>query len=320
LLPAAALLLLAGCANHEVTRGRQLEVGRQPHLAYEEYLKAVAANPDDGAATEGLRRTAERAATYWLQRALTAAEQHQWTEAAKCYLKVLQIKPDQLASALALRQMAREHAEEVEQAYRSLRSGGLAGELLASAAEEGTPHAANDTPPGKKQPEPPRPVAEPSAKAPKRPTPPPKPPADGRKSPRRSRPVAVEPPRLARAQEPAGPGPRVDPHKQRPGVRREPNASQGSFVMRITLSQDDDRYPEKESLPGGLAVKLKDTDKSPLDADMEIYLDGRRIAKLKDLPPGSVIRVLDRHGTPWEIVILRIYDPGETVILGVRRG
>ncbi len=88
--------------------------------------------------------------------------------------------------------------------------------------------------------------------------------------------------------------------------------------MVVRVSRDDDRYPKRTSLAHGLGIKVKDTDKSPLDADMEVYLGQRRIGRFKDLRENSIISVLNRSSNAYEIVILDIYDPEETVTVGLR--
>lgn len=107
--------------------------------------------------------------------------------------------------------------------------------------------------------------------------------------------------------------------KRRIIVRREPGAGRGEFARTVTVSDDDDRYRDKEALTDRLAIKVKDTDGDPLDADMEIYLDGRRAAKLKDLPEDAVIRLEGVFPEPVEIVVIDIYDREETVTVGLRK-
>jgi tetratricopeptide (TPR) repeat protein len=301
--PLLAAALLAGCANHDVTRGRKLESAGQPHLAYEEYLKALRDNPDDGAAASGLRRTAEEASTYWLERGLGAAERKEWTEAATCHLKVLQIRPDQLSSALALRQIGQEHGESVRQAYAAV----AAGEMLAMADAQ---------PPGPPPPLPNPPEATATPTSPEL-TPPKPVEPDGPEHPSartRVRPVRTE---IRKRMAPPVARPGMS-RKRRIIVRREPGAGRGEFARTVTVSDDDDRYRDKEALTDRLAIKVKDTDGDPLDADMEVYLDGRRVAKLKDLPEDAVIRLEGVFPEPVEIVVIDIYDREETVTVGLR--
>lgn len=315
--PLLAAAMLAGCANHDVTRGRQFESDGQPHLAYEEYLKALTDNPDDGAAASGLRRTAEEASTYWLQRGLDAADRKDWTGAATCHLKVLQIRPDQLSSALALRQIRQEHGEAVRQAYAAVEAGKLSGEMLAmaDARSAGPPPPPGPAPP---LPKPPEATASPTPPEPTPPEPPKRVEPDGPERPSartRVRPVRTE---IRKRMAPPRARPTMS-RKRRIIVRREPGAGRGEFARTVTVSDDDDRYRDKEALTDRLAIKVKDTDGDPLDADMEIYLDGRRAAKLKDLPEDAVIRLEGVFPEPVEIVVIDIYDREETVTVGLRK-
>ena len=111
----------------------------------------------------------------------------------------------------------------------------------------------------------------------------------------------------------------VDPYRQRLTVGRAPGAAKGEVLKIARVSQDDDRWPEKADLINGLAVKVRDTDGSPLDADLDVYLGDKRLAKLSDLPVDSIIYALDVSGVRHEIVIMDIYDAEETVTVGIRR-
>ena len=94
----------------------------------------------------------------------------------------------------------------------------------------------------------------------------------------------------------------------------------GEYITIVRASRDDDRYPNTVRLRDGLSVKLKDTDDDPVDADVEIRLNGRRLGnKLKDLPVGSIISVVASYGQEYEIVLTDIHDDSETVTFGLRR-
>jgi hypothetical protein len=259
---------LAGCGGTRAAL--EHERSGRPHLAYEEYLRAAAKDPSDGAAAAGLRRTAPPAAAWWQQQAFEAAERADWQRAAACHLKVLRIKPDEPASIAALRRLARTQGEAVRQAY-------------AAAA-----------------PQPPA-AAQVAAAPPGPPATPPNPPP------------AQRPPEVTAAP------PRADPRRQHLTARRVRGAADGDFRALVRVSRDDDRYPKKAPLAHGLSVKVRDTDDGPIDADLEVYLGSRRIGRLNDVPAESVIDVLDEKAQAWQIVIVRIYDPDETVTVGLRR-
>ncbi|GAF83587.1 unnamed protein product, partial [marine sediment metagenome] len=121
---------------------------------------------------------------------------------------------------------------------------------------------------------------------------------------------AVRPPALRR---PA-------PAQRQPSVSIEPYASAGEFVQIVQVSRKDKRLSKMAALQDGLAVKVKDTDPDPLDADIEVYRGNRRIGKFKDLPVDSVLAVAGRSGKRYEIVLMRIYDDSETIVVGLRPG
>jgi len=393
---------LAGCSEQKAA-ARKLEVSGQPHLAFDRYRGAVEAHHNDGGAIEGMRRTAGPAVEYWRGLALTATEDGDWTRAAKCHLKVLQIRPDDPRSLLALRKLERQHADEADAAHAALDAGTLSHELLAfakSAEPVSTPEApstpadanealpdepadanappsptapdanepltvepveatrpardessdanepapvkpAPDQPdkPDKPKPDKPKPDKTPAKPKPK-PTPQPRPtkPAPRRpaEAPRKPATALVQPMEVTRvarsgqthraagapAPKPSQPGPkRVRPLGQArpdPSVRWDPGAGKGDFLKRARISHDDDQYPEIAVFEGGLSVKINDTDGKPLDADVSVYLGGKRIGKFRDLPPDSAIEVVDSAGRRREIVLIHIHDPDETITVGLR--
>ena len=303
-------LLITGCAN-EANLGRKYELEEKHHLAYEEYLKSVKAKPNDNAAAAGLRRTAPKAVKYWQWHAIKTAECEEWNRAAMCHLKALQIKPDEQSSLFTLRQIGQHHPNDVKLAYEALSSGRLSREVLALAMAIQEP-GITDT----------MEASKPVRSATTKPQVEPKPtiPA-GEQRVVTAGPEPIAPPELPTPTRPKE-HPRVrraGSHEQQPSVRHEPGASEGDFIMIVRVSRDDDRYPKKAPLANGLEIKVKDTDKSPLDADIEVYLNRRRIGKFKDLRENSIISVVDRSSNAYEIVILDIYDPEETVTVGLRK-
>ncbi len=111
---------------------------------------------------------------------------------------------------------------------------------------------------------------------------------------------------------------KIDPYRQRPVLNYIGKSSDGPFIVVALASRHDRRYAKRAGLKDGLSVKIKDTDKKPLDADIEIYLQKKRIARLKDLPPGSVIGVFGLSGKLYEIVLMDVLDRTETITVGLR--
>jgi tetratricopeptide (TPR) repeat protein len=276
--------IVTGCAQIES------ESNGDYHQAYELYCNQIAANPGNVTAGAGLRRTAPLAAAYWQRQAYAAADAEHWQEAAAYHKKVLEIKPDELSSILALRQIARFHADQVSLAY-------------AAQPEPISPEPASELPQ----------ESPPSPQAPVLPEP---------AKPRQIKPTpVVTKPELAAVRPTLRPVPAVkpDPYKQKPSVIYNPSASTGEFIMVMRVSNKDHRYSKTAALQDGLAFKIKDTDKDPLDADVEILLQKKRIGKFKNLPEGSVIKVIGQFSRPYEIVVIDIYDRTQTVTVGLRR-
>lgn len=138
--------------------------------------------------------------------------------------------------------------------------------------------------------------------------------------------VAAAPPaaktvakRADKPQRPTRVARRVNPYRQKPTVRRGQNVSEADVAMVVYVSRDDPRYAEKALLTDGIFVRVKDTDFFPLDADMELYLGSRRVAKLTNLRTGSVVTVLGKSGEAYELVLMYIDGGPETVKIGLRR-
>jgi len=91
------------------------------------------------------------------------------------------------------------------------------------------------------------------------------------------------------------------------------------MALVVCVSRDDPRYAKRALLTDGIFVTVKDTDLFPLDADMELHLGNRRVAKLTNLRTGSVVTVLGRSGEPYELVLMYIDGGPETVKIGLRR-
>ena len=91
------------------------------------------------------------------------------------------------------------------------------------------------------------------------------------------------------------------------------------MALVVYVSRDDPRYAEKALLTDGIFVRVKDTGLFSLNADMELYLGNRRVAKLSNLRTGSVVTVLGRSGEAYELVLMYIDGGPDTVKIGLRR-
>lgn len=104
-------------------------------------------------------------------------------------------------------------------------------------------------------------------------------------------------------------------------VRRtplRPSATTRDFLLVLTLSRKDARYPRRAALVDGLSVKLDDTDDDPdPDADLRIYLNGARIRKCKDWRIDEPHPIGGRSGMQYELVVLGIRHETATIQLGI---
>lgn len=316
-LSAAVILLIStGCAPDQV---RMHEQRGEHHKAYELCRQALAVDPQDQAAALGLRRNAPGALVYWREHAVAAAMRRDWRRVALCHQQVLEIKPDEKGSIDALRQLAQQHPDQVGLTAGPAVSTTPATTKPAAEIAMGPPAASNE-PAASESSEAPTPVrggpdaSEMAAAAPPGPAPM-----------LRAAGKAAAPSTAQAGGSAAEPSPRVpvgrgsDSHRQKPTVHRERGASEAEIVMIVYISRENPRYPKRALLTDGLSIKVKDTDPSPLDADLELYLSNKRIGKFADLRIGSVLTVLGRSGRPYELILMHIEDDTETVKIGLRR-
>lgn len=97
-----------------------------------------------------------------------------------------------------------------------------------------------------------------------------------------------------------------------PPPPRAHDKKKGSRVFQGIVSRDDDRYPKELRSVDAIVVKVKDTDGSPLDADIEIRVGSHR-KKYDDLTVGQRVRGRGISGRSYELVILAIEDDQQTV-------
>ncbi len=83
-----------------------------------------------------------------------------------------------------------------------------------------------------------------------------------------------------------------------------------------TLSKEDRRFPRKAALLDGLTAEVRDTDDDP-DADFNVYLAGKRIAKRKGIEIGEATVVPGRSGRVYRLVLLDVTHERHTIRLGV---
>ncbi len=276
-------LALAGCS------GSEFEDRGLHHKAYQVYLKQVEASPGSRSAVRGMARTAPLAAAYWQRQAYAAEGADNLLESARSHKRVLEIKPNEIGSIAALRNIAKNHPDVYAQVLPRSPEVSLA-QADAEVNESAT-----------------RPSVQDSAEA-EQPQPEPPPPAPEAKPEPKPKPIEYGP-----INRPI----RANPYEFKPTVRRTDR--DGEFLFSLRVSCEDNRYPKEARLKDGLSVELKDTDPDPLDADMNVYLRGRRIGKFKNLAEGDAMVVMGASSRIYEIIVLHIHDMTETVTVALRQ-
>jgi hypothetical protein len=101
-----------------------------------------------------------------------------------------------------------------------------------------------------------------------------------------------------------------------PQVTHTP-ASSGT-VFEAVVSRDDDIAPKEILTVDGIVLKIKDTDRCPLDVDINLYVDCRKY-EFEDLPIGARVEVQGRSGQLYHVDILDIDDETETLRFAISR-
>ncbi len=285
--------LIGGCAGgKEFQTGWQAERRKQFHVAYEYYCKAAEKSPSNRVISGAIARVAAKAARHWEDQAHAAVKAGRYDEAWRFFMRALEIRPDHPSAAHLIRQLEREHPQEVTVAKHEWLRGVPASIARAEQPAEPAAPSSNAQPPATQPTPPTEPLAYagPDKRAPELP----RRPSTG--------PGAPSHPRQAA---PTGPGPASRPAR--------------AFIVVHTISRDDHRYQKIIEAIDGLFVKVKDTDPRPLDADLEVYLGTKQISKFKDLQVGNVRVVTGRSGRWYKLVVLKILDDKETVQFGIRQ-
>ncbi len=83
-------------------------------------------------------------------------------------------------------------------------------------------------------------------------------------------------------------------------------------VFQGVVSRDSNVAGKEMATIDGIVVKVEDTDRTPLDADMQIHVGSARW-EYEDLPVGTVIQVAGLSGRGYRIQLTAIEDHTETV-------
>jgi len=92
----------------------------------------------------------------------------------------------------------------------------------------------------------------------------------------------------------------------------------GTRIFDGYISNHDKRFPKKQAVTDGISVEVRDTDRSPLDADLRIAV-GTYSGKFKGLHVGTRLRIRGASGQEYRLTVIGIDDQTETVHLSVDR-
>ncbi len=305
-----AVMPTACVAGRRMREGRLAEQAGDYPQAYELYCRVVEDRPTDRAAAAAIARVSAPAARYWEGRARAAEAGGDLEVAWQAYMQALTIRPDLTTVFERIRALERDHPGRLADLRRQYQARGPVALVIAGPSTQpsrpGPQMATRDV--GGDETE--RPPASPARDTPRgvAATGPPR--TSGLQSTAQARPATPSPPRPSEPlrERPPAP-PRVEP----------PLAAEPSSVHVFTgiVSRDDERYPKTCPAVDGLSIKLRDTDHGP-DADVDVYRGSQRVTKYENLVPGQSVRVRGRSGREYEMVILDIHDPTETVRFAIR--
>ena len=331
------MVLLGGCAGGKYYRlGNEAEREGNVHLAYENYYKAAAEQPNNATVVAAIKRVAPTAATYWESEALIAWSQSRHADAWRMGMQCLKICPDHRGVLQFVRKMESEHAEEVEparrewlaQGGRSLAKaktvtmeaifGGVIDELGTATTQPEEPEALALATEEKSEPEPAKgeegtsdeseqvATSQPAAKA--RAT------AQAKKlaAPPQSTAVSTN----GENQESSSPVVAKAATPKKPGSETREQGEDGAFLAIRTLSKRNKKFERQVLAIDGITIRLKDTDSDP-DTDLDLYDGDRRTQKIRDLKMGRSKMFRGHTGRWYRLTVLSIHHKSETVRIGI---
>lgn len=322
-LPALVAAVLAACLAtgcRAVSKARaavRAEQAGEYHVAYDRYCEAAQSLPSDRTILRGINRTAPEAFRYWQRRAQVALDREDYQAAWRHLMRALMIRPNDEATPLKIRALEANQADAVAEARRAWLMDGAETLVVADEPTQ-PPHRPGDTQRDDRLARADQPAPVSTERQTARPQPPESAGSDrragasGRDDPRPS--ATSAPP--ARKDHAAGSSDRDSGHK--PAARpATPHRDRVSYLATATVSRKDNRYPKKVETVDGIFVKVKDTDDDP-DADVEIYLDRKRIRRINNWRVGQHVTVVGRSGRLYDIVLRDITDSTESIRVGVR--
>ncbi|HEY3242307.1 MAG TPA: hypothetical protein VGM03_03065 [Phycisphaerae bacterium] len=286
------LVVAGGCfSGASVRRARTAETRGQYETAYELYCQSVRQSPSSFAAADGLQRVTPRAAAAWERKARAAAERQNYELAWRLYMYVLEIRPDHPTAGREVRRLEREHAEAIAASRRAWLKDGTAALVrnlprytVSAATEEAL---AAETPGATSAP-----AEQPEELV---------------------RPITLAPEPAMRHDEIEG---LMRPQSLPAAAAAAPPRTE-DFLTAVILSRDDPRFPRGANALDGLILRLREAHALP-SADVDIYVRKERIARQRAWKPGESATVTGESGRRYEVVLLSVIEPTQTVRVGVR--
>jgi tetratricopeptide (TPR) repeat protein len=287
----ALVLVSEGCGGTRFYRaGREAEKKGDSATAYKEYCRAAERYRSNEIVENGLARVRPAVAAQAERAGLAAMDEGRYDDAWRSFMRALDIQPDHANAAQLIRQVERDHPEQIASAKSDWMSRGSA--ALSPPPQQ---ELAMASPP------PPRPRerATPSATPLRETTL-----ADSSES------ADAEPEKIETTAEPVRPR----QFDRRPVAPAETQV----FLSIHTLSLKDRRYARLALAADGVGIKLTDTE-SDDEVDLDLFNGKKRIQKVRDLELGRSQTFRGKSGTLYRLTLLSVHHKSHTVRLGVKR-
>jgi len=121
-----------------------------------------------------------------------------------------------------------------------------------------------------------------------------------------------------RSQEPRAGTPAAAASTPAVGDAKPESAPRATHLFRGALSRDDRRYKKQLAVLDGITIKLKDTSRKPLEADVEI-ISGKSKSRHKKVPVGGRVEMRGLSGRTYVMTVVWIDHDQETVHFSLDR-
>lgn len=282
-IAACFTMLTTGCAADTTYRmGQDAEQRGDAHVAYDYYYRHLQKSPSDTKARNGIQRIAPTAAAYWCAQAKTSLAEERYPDAWRQAMRCLDIRPDHTEALIIIRKLEHDHPSEIALAQAEYQRRGLSSLPASRSSPMSTAKAAADT--TEQQP--------------------------------------------ARASDQPFPATATDTRSESTIVSRSSDSDQmgsskidgtgldSDYLVVRMLSKKDRRYRRMDRILDGVTIKLEDTDDDG-EADFDINIGDRRIAKVRDLKECATSPFHGRSGRWYSLKLIQVDDHTHTVKIGI---